>query len=181
MIAQRYVPDHTRSGLWSVPIESEEDLEAALLITQRPLTAVENFFLYNARIVPELKMYEVVRGARLIGIVAPGDSVSAYIPLRSMVSRREFYYSNTTFADSSGRFELRLPYSTDESSHPGSTTISLGNYEIRITGKTRSTIQELSVPENAVIEGHKLTFEQVPPTLNSGASSLDCIIYFRNK
>ncbi len=166
LIAQRYVPDHTRSGFWSVPIESEEDLEAALLITQRPLTAVENFFLYNARIVPELKMYEVVRGARLIGIVAPGDSVSAYLPLRSMVSRREFYYSNTTFADSSGRFELRLPYSTDESSHPGSTTISLGNYEIRITGKTGSTIQELSVTENAVIEGHKLTFEQVPPTLN---------------
>lgn len=161
LIAQRYVPEHTRSGFWSVPIESNEDLEAALTITQRPLTPVENFFLYNARIVPELKMYEVVRGARLVGIVSPGDSVAAYIPLRSMVSRREFSFSNTTLADSSGRFELRLPYSTGEFSHVGSTTLSLGNYRIHIQGKTGVATHELSVTENAVLEGHELTLEKV--------------------
>lgn len=170
LIAQRYVPEETRSGLWSIPIESEEDLTAAFEITQRALTPVEDFFLYNARIVPELKLYEVVRGARLIGTITPGDSISAFLPLKSMVSRREFSYSNTVLADSLGRFELRLPYSTVESTRFGSTTTPLGNYQIRITGNTVST-HELSVSENAVIEGQELRLENKPQ------SATDTIIH----
>lgn len=57
------------------------------------------------------KLFEVVEGAVLAGRCAPGAAVTASLSLTTNVGRH-FEFRRTATADSSGAFELRVPYST---------------------------------------------------------------------
>jgi hypothetical protein len=56
-----------------------------------------------------LKLFEYVRGARLVGAAPPGKLVHVRLPLRTDAGRA-FVYRATAKADAGGRYAFRLPY-----------------------------------------------------------------------
>jgi dolichyl-diphosphooligosaccharide--protein glycosyltransferase len=98
---------------------------------------------------PIYRIFEIVKGARAVGEAAPGSTVHASLLLRG-VAEEPFRYRTSVLADETGRFELRLPYSTDRPSgqfYPSPT------YRLR-NGTARAL---LVVGEEAVRLGHAIT------------------------
>lgn len=65
------------------------------------------------RAAPQLLLYEIVPGVRVVGSAQPGAVVTARIELRT-IRQRVMDLEFETRADSSGRYELVLPYPNDE-------------------------------------------------------------------
>ncbi len=69
--------------------------------------------VYAAAIMPSVKIYRVVPGARLRGSAAPGARVVARIDMGVKASQRRFTYEHGVPVGPDGRFELRVPYPSD--------------------------------------------------------------------
>ena len=95
------------------------------------------------------KLFERVPGARVEGTTTPGAAVAASIELESGAGRR-LTYSDTSTADTQGKFALVLPYPTDA---PSGDTKPLGKWKLTVAGEDR----ELEVPGEAVLEGRILS------------------------
>jgi asparagine N-glycosylation enzyme membrane subunit Stt3 len=98
---------------------------------------------------PLFKVFELVRGARVVGKGPPGERVMARLPLKPALDAK-FFYVATADVDEAGRYELVLPYPTE----PFSTGVEPLDkaYQIGI-GKAKS---QLRVPEIAVRQGRKV-------------------------
>jgi len=68
--------------------------------------------MYDPVIVPSVKIFEHVEGARVVGTAQPRSEVEARLALTVETTGRPFVYRQTVQADGQGRFELVLPYST---------------------------------------------------------------------
>jgi len=101
-----------------------------------------------------VRVFEIVAGARFEGRAEPGSIIRVRLPLKSEVSR--FEYRARVEADESGRYLLRLPYSTEDVdayvTPRGPYRIRLGEQEFR-----------LSVPERAVRDGSLLAPGELRP------------------
>ena len=106
--------------------------------------------VYDGQILPAVKIYEQVKGARLEGGGKPGATVTATLGLRVKSTRRLFFNSVTTLADADGRFVLTVPYATGENAN-GSVAAS-GLWKISDGVRDR----EIAVPESAVTGGDTL-------------------------
>jgi asparagine N-glycosylation enzyme membrane subunit Stt3 len=76
-----------------------------LIYDSKPL-----FFTSHPR-EPRYKVFEFVPGARIVGQSAPGARIRVRLGVRTNRGRR-FVYSAAVSADADGRYELRVPYST---------------------------------------------------------------------
>jgi dolichyl-diphosphooligosaccharide--protein glycosyltransferase len=94
------------------------------------------------------KLYEVVAGARLVGLADPGAVVRVRLGLETRHGGR-FEYTATSRADSAGRYGLRLPY-PNESFSPDVRVDE--QYRLR-SGETFATA---SISEEAVRGGHEV-------------------------
>ncbi len=94
------------------------------------------------------KVFEVVRGARVVGRARPGAVVRASIGLRTNRRRRVVYETHAA-AGADGRYALRLPYAT-LGAPPASRVQRF--YTLRCDGAER----RLRVPEQSVREGAEL-------------------------
>jgi asparagine N-glycosylation enzyme membrane subunit Stt3 len=92
--------------------------------------------LVNSKLAPEVRIFEAVPGARLTGSAQPSSHVVARINLVAHSGTlRPVTYS--TLADSDGRYELRLPYPTDQPMSPAEGTIEVrGAYHVTVDGQT---------------------------------------------
>lgn len=74
--------------------------------------------LVNAKIGPEVRIFELVPGALLTGRTNPGSQARASITVRNPLTDEEYRLTYAAAADNNGRFAIRVPYPTD---HPMST------------------------------------------------------------
>jgi len=95
---------------------------------------------------PYVKLFEVVRGARLAGAAEPGAEVVASLPLRT--HRRELVFVARAAADAAGRYVLVLPYATGAQGD----VESAAHYELRSGGKMAGA----SVTEEQVQRGQRI-------------------------
>jgi len=94
------------------------------------------------------KVFEVVRGARLVGRTTPGTEVTASLALRT-VAGRELVYRARTRADQGGRFSLTVPYATDDLPHR---TRAAGGYFVN----RGYGAEEVAVHERAILAGSEV-------------------------
>jgi asparagine N-glycosylation enzyme membrane subunit Stt3 len=110
-----YVAD-TSSGAFSRrSIEASQEGRLALLRTaaQDHALAVGPELWYGAEVLPTVRIFEVVEGARLVGASAPGSTVTARLSLIDGKGGQPFVYEQTVRAGAEGRFEMVVPYSTE--------------------------------------------------------------------
>ncbi len=91
------------------------------------------------------RWFEIVEGARVVGRAAPGSSVQARLVLTNETGQT-LRYESAARASADGRYELTLPYPTDE---PSGTWRTNGPYTVR-TARARASVE---VAESAVMHG----------------------------
>ena len=117
---------------------------------------VYNFF-YGGKL-PEVdtgyvKIFEYVKGAKITGTASPSETIKISTTILTNQGRT-FEYSQSTTADSQGRYEFTVPYST-EGPIKGETqfdTAPSGPYVLRYGDTTR----EVRVNEEAVLKGEEI-------------------------
>ncbi len=78
-------------------------------------------YLYGAAILPTVKVFERVPGARLFGLAPPASTILATLGLTCESTGRELEYRRTARAGAVGRFELIVPYATTAAAGAGAT------------------------------------------------------------
>jgi len=101
-----------------------------------------------------VKVFEHVPGAVVSGNAPPGTRVVAAVPIMTN-QNRAFLYQQSNTSDTSGRFILRLPYSTEGPIASGTNfdTKPMSAYQLSVGDKT----YELKVPEEYVLSGDVIT------------------------
>lgn len=91
--------------------ESEAEEKAFERLAQPGQTATTSRgYLYAGRLNSHVKIYQVVRGAHLVGQTTPGSLVAASLLLEC--GDRQILYENSTRADETGYYRLTVPYPT---------------------------------------------------------------------
>jgi dolichyl-phosphooligosaccharide-protein glycotransferase len=101
-----------------------------------------------------LKIFEYVKGANITGTASANEPVTISNTIKTG-QNRTFEYSQSTTADSQGKYKFTVPYST-EGPIPGETqfdTAPTGPYKVSYGDKTK----EVKVSENAVLKGEEIT------------------------
>ena len=153
-------PDSSRLILHSQRLFTDEERrrqEDILSQGQPYVRHLDERIVYGAEIVPTVKIFELVEGARLVGRAPPGAVIRINLDLVSQTNNRGLEYSNETLSDDQGYFELVLPHATDrENPVPGTDFVALASYLVRlldpVTGKTLG-ISEVEISEKAVQTG----------------------------
>ena len=118
--------------------------------------------MYDPVLVPSVKIFEYVVGARVIGSAPAGSNVEARLDLRIETTGRSFVYIQSTRADERGRFELVLPYPTG---HPPSSSVveSDGPYRLRAFSSAGPVgdVYPLDVSEAQVSVGEQIDLSSV--------------------
>lgn len=109
--------------------------------------------LVDGKVAPEIRLFEAVPGALLQGDASPGSTVRASIDLYAPNSKKAYSVHYDTQANAEGRFELRLPYPTDQPMSPASGTVQVpGDYHVVIDGKTSAlTVTEDEIQKGAIL------------------------------
>jgi oligosaccharyl transferase (archaeosortase A-associated) len=114
-------------------------------------------FLYEGNIAEVntgyVKIFEYVKGANVTGTASANETVKISAEILTG-QNRTFEYSQSTTADSQGRYEFTVPYST-EGPIPGETkfdTAPSGPYKLSYG----NTIKEVRVKEEAVLKGEEI-------------------------
>ncbi len=102
---------------------------------------------------PHYKVFEFVRGARIVGESAPGARIRATLEVRTNRGRR-FVYEATANAGADGRYALRVPYAT----RGGAGSVRVDSTYLLECGDERQPlrIDESEVREGARVEGPRL-------------------------
>ncbi len=123
----QYEPTLEAINRASVPIGPNMSLEEAEQITEGQFTKVGPFFVYDAFLEPDIKIFELVRGATLTGSASPRDTVSIQLVLKNLTSDRFSVYRQGTVAGNDGSFALTVPYHTLQSD-PHSDVVATNTY-----------------------------------------------------
>ncbi len=100
---------------------------------------------------PAIKVFERVRGAHFAGAASPGVEVKVEMRILTNTGRR-FLYTQECRGDSSGRFELTVPYSTEMIE---GRTNCFGPALVTVASDKKL----LEIPEQTVIAGERLSLE----------------------
>lgn len=139
-----------------------EPLQHYRLIHESPNTIIA----VGGQEIKFVKVFEYVKGARIEG-TAPNGSLIEISTDVTTNQGREFTYSGRTMADSNGSYEFILPYST-EGPITGGTNFDVfataykmraGHFDLENGNATMvwDVEKEISVPEEAVMEGKTIT------------------------
>ena len=113
-------------------------------------------YVYDGRIQSSLKIFERVRGAKLAGHLPSSGSVHASLPLSVTTTERLFDYLTTVTTDSTGYFQITLPYATRTAE--SAVVQVIGEYSFRFEGST-DAIENISwtmaLTEEDVLDGHE--------------------------
>ncbi len=98
----------------SLRLETPVALERAAALRNTPLQPVEldQTLRYGHNVTASVKIFEVVAGARVTGRAWPRASLTVFLGLRTAAERR-LVYRQTVQAESSGSFELIIPYASE--------------------------------------------------------------------
>jgi asparagine N-glycosylation enzyme membrane subunit Stt3 len=119
------------------------------------------------RMIP-VKIFEVVRGARVKGQVQPSTEVNASVMIKTNIGR-SFKYSAAATADGRGHFEMILPYSTTGGAAPVQAE---GDYTLTC-GSPRSNPQQSVGP--GLERGEQKTTVRVPESVVEGGGRVQVV------
>ena len=116
------------------------------------------------RVVSSVKTFERVEGATLTGQANASANVTVTLEGIETSSGRTFDYEQETVADETGRFEVTVPYPTDDSLGPADgyadAAVSVDDgYEVLASGATAFGASNVTVPESAVQTGETVAVE----------------------
>jgi len=116
------------------PIDRESDREELRRASRRG-DSTDTIWgeAYDGIEVPSVKIFEFVKGARLVGSAPGAFEVEAQLELQAQTTGRRFSYRTRARPTPEGRFELLLPYATEDQD-PSTQIEALGPYAIRIVG-----------------------------------------------
>ncbi|NYT02159.1 MAG: hypothetical protein GKC10_05320, partial [Methanosarcinales archaeon] len=126
-------------------------------VTPVPLEALKHYRLIHESAVAGtkeghkyVKTFEHVPGATITGSAAPGTRAIIAVPVTTN-QNRTFVYSQSNITDSSGRFALTVPYSTEGPMVGGTnfSTLPMGPYTLQVGTST----YEVRIPESLIISG----------------------------
>lgn len=135
--SQKLYPERNSVELFSRPVtpDSLKLLKPLLDFPHVPLETNQGIMV-KARLAPEVRIFEIVAGAKVTG-TGPADTlVTAELDLHSPTSGKTWSTSWSTRVDSRGKWSLRLPYPTDSpiSEIPGTVEVH-GKYRLRVGKK----------------------------------------------
>ena len=140
------------------PIRSEEEFNRLSQYVKSGPTMTENGLLHNSYIDSDIKIFEIVKGAVITGLASGNSRLKCALELQSNTSGKTRMYTKETTVDSTGKFTLILPYSTESIS--GSALTPTGNYELQITKENQITDRiSFVVSEQLVQSGDTLIIE----------------------
>jgi dolichyl-diphosphooligosaccharide--protein glycosyltransferase len=105
---------------------------------------------YDGKIYPTVKLFEIVRGASLVGIAPPYATIRARLTLNAGSANSKINYEKSVRADNTGHYEITVPYATGHMS--GSLVQAGGDIRLSLAGENN---------QQAVFARIKLTDEQV--------------------
>jgi len=116
------------------PIDRESDREALRRASRRG-EATDTIWghAYDGIEVPSAKIFEFVKGARLVGSAPGAFEVEAQLELQAQATGRRFSYRTRARPTPEDRFELVVPYATEDGD-PTTQIAALGPYAIHIVG-----------------------------------------------
>jgi len=102
------------------------------------------------------KLFEIVPGANILVITAPGERVDLSLELRSHRGR-PFTYRASSLADDRGEARLRVPYATDSLGRSGAQSLTRprGLYRIETPGR----VAALGISEGDIAEGGEVRLD----------------------
>lgn len=141
----------------SLPIYSDDDRETYNVLEQRTLSPLGDSFIYDAQIVPDIKIYEVVNGAHIVGESPAGSHVILSLELESATTKRTFIYEQSTIADSTSRYSFTVPYATKHNTAADTADIrALGPYRISFSSTQDNQPSTVHVTEEDVQKGKRI-------------------------
>lgn len=156
------MPEKQQFQFTSFPLtdKSRKIFQPLLDQPKRPLETSRGD-LVDAKIGPEVRIFEVVPGALLTGHAKPGSQVRATIVTRNPLTGEDHPVLYAATADSDGSFSIRVPYPTDKPMSPAPGTIEVkGPYRVEIDDKPL----ELQVPEADIQAEREIPVELPSPT-----------------
>jgi len=149
----------------------------------RPISLGQGQALVDPHIESQVKTFERVKGATLTGQTEPDRNVSVSLGLETPTNRT-FGYQQTTRSDEDGRFELTVPYPTDETLGPddgyANSSVRSGDneYTITVRNESRAPIERaenVTVPEQAIQNGERIdvSLEPVDRNETNGTNGTD--------
>ncbi len=135
--------------------------------------------LADPHIESQVKIFERVEGATLAGETEPNVTVSATLPLGT-ATNRSFSYRQQTRSDDSGRFELTVPYPTEETLGPedgyADSSVLSGDAEYTVTVRNESNavierVENVTVPERDIQNGNSIDVD--PEAVDRGDNETD--------
>ena len=131
---QKLYPATNSVELHSSPVD-EKALKALQPLLDFPNVPLETSrgVMVRARVAPEVRIFEIVAGAVIVGQAAPKSVVTAELELYSPASKAVWTTTWSTKADAKGDWSLRLPYPTDQPISTVSGTVRVrGNYRLEV-------------------------------------------------
>ena len=126
------------------------------LIHESTINSTENESSKESNKENTVKVFEYVPGATLTGTVSPNQTVMATLELSSNTGRK-FTYQKGDVADEKGSFEITVPYSTENTGNGVHATSAYS-----LTAGDNSTIAEIQVTENDILDGNKIEVKNSP-------------------
>lgn len=136
--------------------EQEAEALKPMLRSKNKVHETSRGLLVNPYLSPDVRIFELVPGALLVGKAEPHARVGAILSLSSPYSKSPEVVTWKSYADSDGNFELRVPFPTEGPVHqvPGSIVVN-GKYRVDIGGRT----QDVSVTEEQVQSEARIPIE----------------------
>ena len=152
------MPDVQQFQFMSFPLtdKSRKIFQPLLDMPSRPLQTSRGD-LVDAKIGPEVRIFQIVPGALLTGHAEPGSQARASVSVRNPLTDEKYKLTYAATADKDGHFSIRVPYPTDQPMSTAAGTIEVkGPYEVTVNEKT----QPLEVPEEAIQDGKELVIPE---------------------
>ena len=117
----------------ALPVNNPEDSKTYNEWSRHAVVNTPQGLLYDGKLAASIKIYEVVKGAVIMGKAAPDSVVEVSLTLKSKTTGRSFVYRQSTTADDSHYYKFVLPYpTTADPKH--SDFIATGPYKMLIEG-----------------------------------------------
>lgn len=153
----RLIPGLETAILKSTAIAGPEEKEACLPLVEEGASWTEDggaYFCYSGQIVPAVRIFERVAGAKVVGRIPGREPATLELELRNALTGRTFVHRETALPSEAGEAAFVLPYPTARTT--GATVRATGPCRIRIAGGGSF---EIEVSEAEVREGRTVRFD----------------------
>ena len=164
--AQRLTDDLKSFSFMAMEVSPEEaEALGPLFRAKNTVCPTSRGLLVNPHLSPEVRVFEIVPGALLVGKTnQPQAPVVAYLSLSSPYAKQPSIITWRTLSDTLGNFEFRLPYATKRAVYDleGSIVVN-SNYRVDYNGRS----YEVELTEEQIQSEARIPVENFPELTSS--------------